>query len=162
MTNRILGILLLLAGLPLLASAHHDEQQTQEAIDFTLPLLAGDPVSLSDYRGQWVVVNYWATWCGPCRKEIPDLSQLHDDRDDITVLGLAYEEVDAEVFEKFLTEYQATYPILVVDVYDPPAALGTPRALPTTFIVDPRGAIAKTILGPVTSEDISHFIAEHG
>ena len=68
--------------------------------DFTLPQLKGDPVSLSDYRGQWVVVNYWAIWCKPCVKEIPDLAALHDRREDVTVLGLAFDESDpAEISE---------------------------------------------------------------
>lgn len=133
-------------------------------VDFTLPQLHGEAVSLSDYRGQWVVVNYWATWCAPCRKEIPDLSALHDGRADVTVLGLAYEEVEEAAFEAFLKDFPASYPILKVDVFEPPAALGTPRVLPTTYVVNPQGAIAKTFYGPITSADILDFIAaqEHG
>ena len=63
-------------------------------VDFTLQQLGGGEISLSDYRGEWVVVNYWATWCPPCRKEMPELSELHEARGDVTVLGLAYEEGD--------------------------------------------------------------------
>lgn len=143
------------------AGAHHDSTH-QDVVDFTLPRLHGDAVSLSDYRGQWVVVNYWATWCGPCRKEIPDLSELHDERTDITVLGLAYEEVDEQVFDEFLEDYPATYPILVVDVFDPPVVLGSPRVLPTTYVVDPNGVITKTFYGPITTVDITNYIAEQG
>ena len=136
--------------------------EPQEAVDFTLPRLAGDDVSLSDYRGQWVVVNYWATWCAPCRKEIPDLSALHDGRSDVTVLGLAYEDVEEEVFADFLVEYPATYPILLVDVFEPPVVLGSPRVLPTTYIVNPKGAITKTFYGPITSDDITEYIKSEG
>jgi thiol-disulfide isomerase/thioredoxin len=124
-------------------------------IEFELPTLTGDPVRLSDWRGQWVVVNYWATWCAPCRKEIPDFSRMHDARDDITVLGLAFEDTDIETFEEFLAEYPASYPILQVDVYDPPAALGAPRALPTTYLVDPQGRVVETWIGPITSDRIT-------
>lgn len=134
----------------------------QEAVDFTLPRLSGNDVSLSDYRGQWVVVNYWATWCAPCRKEIPDLSALHDNRSDVTVLGLAYEEVEEEVFAEFLKEHPASYPILIVDVFEPPAVLGSPRVLPTTYIVNPQGAISKTFYGPITSHDITDYISSQG
>ena len=139
-----------------------DAAAAVEAIDFTLPELRGGDISLSDYRGQWVVGNYWDTWCAPCRKEIPDLSALHDERADVTVLGLAYEEVDAQVFEEFLQEHPATYPILIVDVFEPPAVLGSPRVLPTTYIVNPLGHIAKTFYGPITSDDITGFIAAQG
>jgi peroxiredoxin len=124
-------------------------------IEFELPTLAGEAVRLSDWRGQWVVVNYWATWCAPCRKEIPDFSAMHEAREDITVLGLAFEDTDIETFETFLTEFPASYPILQVDVYDPPAALGAPRALPTTFLVDPEGRVVETWIGPITSEKIT-------
>ncbi len=130
------------------------------AIDFTAPGLDGEQIALSDYRGQWVVVNYWATWCAPCRKEIPDLSAMHDARDDITVLGLAYEDTEVAVFEEFLQDFPASYPIAIADVYDPPAALGAPRALPTTFIVDPQGELVKTIIGPVTREQLEQAIAD--
>lgn len=133
-----------------------------EVIDFELPMLGAEMVRLSDWRGQWVVVNYWATWCAPCRKEIPDFSAMHDARDDITVLGLAFEDTDVETFEEFLTDYPASYPILLVDVYAPPESLGAPRALPTTYLVDPSGALVETWLGPITSEIITRRIDTGG
>ncbi len=131
-------------------------------IDFELDGLDGEPYRLADYRGDWVVVNYWATWCAPCRKEIPDLSQLHDSRSDITVLGLAFEDTSVEEFERFLEQFPASYPILLVDVYDPPEALGAPRALPTTFLVDASGEKVNTWIGPVTSGMITEWIEQHG
>lgn len=129
-------------------------------LDFELPDLDGQPHSLGDYRGQWVVVNYWATWCRPCRKEIPDLSRLHAERDDITVLGLTFEDIDTEAVKIFLEDYPASYPILMVDVYEPPPELGAPRVLPTTFLIDPGGVLLETWLGPVTSQMISRWIDE--
>lgn len=146
-------VLISLLLLPLSAAAE---------IEFELPGLDGQAYLLSDYRGDWVVVNYWATWCAPCRKEIPDLSALHDSRDDITVLGLAFEDTEIEVFERFLVDYPASYPILLVDVYDPPADLGAPRALPTTFLIDAGGEIVNTWLGPVTGQMITEWIEANG
>ena len=132
--------------------------ETTEPVDFSLPQLDGESLALSDFRGQWVILNYWATWCAPCRKEIPELSELHDERQDITVLGLAYEDVDKEMFEEFLQEFHVSYPILVADVYQPPEPFGAPRVLPTTIILDPAGRSVKAFLGPVTRQDIEAYV----
>jgi thiol-disulfide isomerase/thioredoxin len=131
---------------------------TDEPVDFTLQQLNGGPVSLSDYRGEWVVVNYWATWCAPCRKEMPELSELHEQRPDVTVLGLAFEDVEDNDFEAFLRKAPVSYPILKVDVYAPPEPFGAPKALPTTILLDPGGRAVKTFLGPVTRESIEDYI----
>lgn len=133
-----------------------------EVIDLSLPRLGGETLQFSDYRGQWLVVNYWATWCAPCRKEIPELSELHDEREDITVLGLAFEDADESDFEDFLSEFEVTYPILLVDVYNPPEPFGSPKALPTTYILDPEGRSVKTFVGPVTRQTLESFINENG
>jgi len=136
--------------------------ETTEPVDFSLPQLNDEPLALSDYRGQWVVLNYWATWCAPCRKEIPELSQLHQEREDITVLGIAYEDIDPEMFTEFLEEFFVSYPILVADVYQPPEPFGAPKVLPTTIILDPTGRAVKVFLGPVTRHDIEAFVDASG
>ena len=153
---KISGILLI--SLILVAPDLFGVDESEEQVDFTLQQLRGEQVSLSDFRQKWVVLNYWATWCAPCRKEIPDLSALHQARDDITVLGLAYEDTEPENFDEFLEEFHPSYPILLVDVYAPPEPFGAPRVLPTTIILNPEGYAVKTFLGPVTREDIESFI----
>jgi len=155
MTRLVKNFLITLFLLTPLSQAAY-ESDTQ--VDFTLQRLHGEPVSLSDYRQQWVVLNYWATWCVPCRAEIPDLSALHQAHDDIVVLGLAFEDTEIDNYDVFLEEFQPSYPILLVDVYAPPEPFGAPRALPTTVILDPEGYPVKTYLGPVTREDIESFI----
>ncbi len=146
--------LLLLVSPALLASVY----ETTEPVDFSLPQLNDELVALSDYRGQWVILNYWATWCAPCRKEIPELSELHQQREDITVLGIAYEDIDKAMFTEFLEEFFVSYPILVADVYQPPEPFGAPKVLPTTIILDPTGRSVKAFLGPVTRHDIEAFV----
>lgn len=136
--------------------------ETEEPVDFSLQQLGGGEVLLSDFRGQWVVVNYWATWCAPCRKEIPDLSKLHQERDDVTVLGLAFEDLDDSGFYAFLEDFDVTYPLLKVDVYNPPEPFGAPMALPTTIILDQQGRAVKAFIGPVTREAIEKFIDDQG
>lgn len=143
----------------MLSSAHlWAAVETESPVDFTLQRLHGDSISLSEFRDRWVVLNYWATWCAPCRKEIPELSALHESRDDIVVLGLAFEDTEMENFDAFLEEFHPAYPILLVDVYAPPEPFGAPRVLPTTIILNPAGYPVKTFLGPVTREDIESFI----
>ena len=132
--------------------------ETDQPVDFTLQQLGGSAVSLSDFRGEWVVVNYWATWCAPCRKEMPELSALHSERSDVTVLGLAYEDIEDSDFESFLETSPVSYPILKVDVYQPPEPFGAPRVLPTTIILDRAGRAVKDFIGPVTREAIEQFL----
>jgi thiol-disulfide isomerase/thioredoxin len=142
----------------LFAAAAWGAYETEEPVDFGLQALGGGKVMLSDFRGEWVVVNYWATWCAPCRKEIPELSKLHEERSDVTVLGLAFEELDDSDFYAFLEDYDVSYPILKVDVYAPPEPFGAPMALPTTIILDKQGRAVKAFLGPVTREAIEQYI----
>jgi thiol-disulfide isomerase/thioredoxin len=148
----------LACALLLFAPVSRADDAGDAPVDFTLQQLGGGKVSLSDYRGEWVVVNYWATWCAPCRKEMPELSELHEERGDVTVLGLAYEEVEDNDFEAFLQTAPVSYPILKVDVYAPPQPFGAPKVLPTTIILDHEGRAVKTFLGPVTRESIERFI----
>ena len=148
----------LLAATVLLSTPLRAEYETAEPVDFTLQQLGGGAVSLSDFRGEWVVVNYWATWCAPCRKEMPELSALHDERADVTVLGLAFEDVEDNDFVDFLATAPVSYPILKVDVYAPPEPFGAPRVLPTTIILDHAGRAVKAFLGPVTRESIERFV----
>ena len=154
-TPRIKRLLLALLLFPLIAGAAYE---TEEPVDFTLEQLGGSPVSLSDYRGDWVVVNYWATWCAPCRKEMPELSELHREREDVTVLGLAFEDTEDSAFEEFLEEIPVGFPILKVDVYDPPEPFGAPKVLPTTIVLDRQGRAIKAFLGPVTREALERFV----
>jgi thiol-disulfide isomerase/thioredoxin len=117
---------------------------------------------LAAQRGRWVVVNYWATWCAPCVKEMPELAAFDAERDDVTVIGLAYEEIDLPDMRAFLERVPVGYPIALIDVYAPPADLDVPRGLPMTYLIAPDGTIAQRFLGPVTGENLSEGIARHG
>jgi len=84
------------------------------------------------------------------------------ERKDITVLGLAYEELDDEDFFAFLEDFDVTYPILKVDVFEPPEPFGAPKVLPTTIILDPQGKAVKGFLGPVTRQAIEDYVDSAG
>lgn len=128
-----------------------------------IPVLVVDTLGhgqfdLARHRGRWVVINFWATWCNPCLKEIPDLDAFDKSRDDVEVIGLAYEEIERADMQAFLKEHVISYPIAVVDVYSPPADFETPRGLPMTYLIAPDGKVAKKFLGPVTSAGLAAAI----
>ncbi|MFZ7096613.1 redoxin domain-containing protein [Luteimonas dalianensis] len=124
--------------------------------------LDGHAWDLAGQRGKWVVVNYWATWCAPCREEMPELSALASMREHIEVIGLAYEEIEPDAMQAFLDEFPVTYPIAIVGTYDPPADFDTPRGLPMTWLIAPDGSVARRFLGPVHAREIEAAIAEAG
>lgn len=122
----------------------------------------GKTFDLAARRGQWVVVNFWATWCGPCLKEMPELSALDAMREHVEVIGLDYEDIEPDALKAFMQKHPVVYPIAIVDVYDPPRDFEAPRGLPTTYLVAPDGKVAKHFLGPVTAKDIDEAIAKAG
>jgi thiol-disulfide isomerase/thioredoxin len=130
--------------------------------ELKLAAIDGSTYDLAAQRGQWVVVNFWATWCAPCLKEMPELSALDAMREDVSVVGLAYEEIDVPAMKAFLAKRPVVYPIAIVDTYDPPAAFDTPRGLPMTYLLKPDGTVAEQFLGPVTAESLQEAIAKAG
>jgi thiol-disulfide isomerase/thioredoxin len=105
--------------------------------------------TLAQRRGKWVVVNFWATWCTPCLKEIPEIDAFDRKREDVEVIGLAYEEIERPDMEAFLKEHPISYPISLVDVYKGLPDFPIPRGLPMTYVIAPDGKVAKQFLGPV-------------
>jgi thiol-disulfide isomerase/thioredoxin len=120
---------------------------------------AGPHWSLADRRGKWVVVNFWATWCTPCLKEIPELDAFDKAREDVEVIGLAYEEIERPDMEAFLKEHAFSYPIALVDVYKGLPDFPIPKGLPMTYVIAPDGKVAKQFLGPVSMPDLEKLVA---
>ncbi|HEV8692974.1 MAG TPA: TlpA disulfide reductase family protein [Lysobacter sp.] len=145
-------------------SAQPEEAAPADAEFPTLKIatLDGTPYDLAAHRGKWVVVNFWATWCKPCVKEMPELSALDVMREHIEVLGLAYDDSEPADIRAFLQKHPVAYPIAIVDTFEPPKSFATPRGLPTTYLIAPDGKMAKKFMGPISARDIEDAIAAAG
>ncbi len=129
-------------------------------VDFSLKDLDGKVHRLADYRGKWVVVNYWATWCPPCIEEMPALDEFHNKHKDTdaVVLGVNTEGTDVAKLRPFVESLMVTYPIL----RDRPrqvSELGFVEVLPTTFLVSPEGRVVAFVEGMVAPREIEAYIA---
>lgn len=131
-------------------------------VDFALPDMDGKTHKLSDYRGKWVVVNYWATWCPPCLEELPELERFHLDHEakGAMVLGINMERITPKALRRFVDEQMLSYPILMAE---PAAAseLGKVPGMPTSFLIDPQGQVVARKLGAVTAKTIEQLLAKH-
>ncbi|HXJ37511.1 MAG TPA: TlpA disulfide reductase family protein [Candidatus Eisenbacteria bacterium] len=121
------------------------------APDFALPDLAGQAIRLSAYRGQVVLVNLWATWCPPCREEMPSMERLYQRLKDrgFVLLAVSQDEGDVEGVKKFAKEMKITFPVLV----DPQGDVGRNYGVwgyPESFLLDRSGRIVERVIGPRT------------
>ena len=137
------------------------------APDFTLTDQYGEPHTLSDYQGQTVFLNFWATWCGPCKMEMPDIQALYEEWDenagDLVVLGVAGpgigREGSAEDIAAFLEANGYTYPVVMDDTGTLFYQYGI-SAYPTTFMIDPEGNVFGYVQGAVSREIMDDIVEQ--
>ena len=133
--------------------------KTAEHPALVVNTLDGKSFDLSKQSGKWVIVNFWATWCSPCLKELPDISAfVAAHKDNVAAIGLDFEEAEKVDVEKFLEKHPLTYPVAQIDIDHPPADFDTPKGLPNTYVIAPDGHVAKAFLGPVTAKDLADAI----
>jgi peroxiredoxin len=166
------GLLLALVTIPLIqmrtrragtgasAGAACDAQAKPANLNFVLSDMNGSKVSLSSYKGRVILINFWATWCGPCRVEIPSLVDIYSKYKDqgFVVLGVSVDD-PAEQLKPFATELKMNYPVLVGrDRDDFQSAFGNIWAIPTSFLIDRNGNVCRKIMGFKTREQFEQEV----
>ena len=136
-------------------------------VDFTLKDLEGKPMTLSDHHGKWVVINFWASWCSPCVKELPDFDSLAQEKPEVQFIGVNFEETAAEDTRSFLASLKVSaFPHVKYDGDGIPLDFFIDRegkqlslkGLPSTFFVDPKGEMRKLHLGPIEKAELAQTI----
>ena len=126
--------------------------------DTSLVFLNGDGKKLSDFEGQWLLINYWAAWCKPCLNEIPELNVINA-RSDVEVLAFNYDDLDETLLRKQLDKFDIQYRSIVID----PALLfkqAKPRGLPATIVVNQRGEFVKWLYGAQSRQSLLEVIVQ--
>jgi peroxiredoxin len=132
------------------------------APDLTLETMDGQQVNLADQTGKVVLVNFWATWCGPCRREIPDLINLYRDMKDegLLIVGIAVDQEGASVVEPYVKEKSINYPIVLDPDQSTESHFDAMYGLPTTYVVNPEGKIVRRVLGVFPVDDMRPTLNE--
>lgn len=140
------------------ASAQNAAPMAATPGDFVFKDMKGQVQRLSSYRGKWVLLNFWATWCPPCLREVPDLISLHDAHKDkdLVVIGVALDSTK-EAVQRFVAKHRVTYPVVIGD-YKQAEQVGNIEGLPTTYLFDPSGKVAATHTGALTRSGVEEFI----
>jgi len=157
-----LTLALLLSGAIGLSCAR-EQDGSSFAPDFRVTDLAGKTISLSDYRGKVLFLNFWATWCPPCRAEIPDFVEAYAEQkaNGLEILGISVDTAGKSAVAAFVEKYKINYPVVletkentgkIIDDYQPG------QFIPTTFIIDKAGRIRHKQVGAVDKETLlKHF-----
>ncbi len=135
-------------------AAKADEAQTAAVHDLTLTTLDGSTINLGDYAGEIILVDFWATWCGPCLRVLPSLQQMHDDLADkgVRIVALATDRKGASVVGPFIAKHGYTFPVVLMN-QQAFNVFGEVNSIPTTFIIKGDGTIAEKMVGAHPKKD---------
>jgi len=154
-----MGALVALAVMSLFCSG---QESAPQAPDFDLSDINGQTLNLSQFEGQVLVLNFWATWCPPCRAEIPDFIDVYNEYKDkgLAMIGVSLDNMSEEELAPFVSDYGMTYPVALgtgqmVDDYKPG------RYIPATIIVDKKGRIRTRHVGVMDRETLESLFLEY-
>ncbi len=155
MRGNRLSFWIALLGMLWISSLQADQSQIWTMLD-----TAGKTHKLSDYKGQWLVVNYWAPWCPPCLEEMPELVAFYDEQrlKNIMVLGVAVQYKTEKSVTDFAEDMLISYPIILGDAQK--KSLPQPEVLPTTYIYNPDGQLYKVKRGAVSKRWLERLLKE--
>lgn len=137
-----------------------NSQNLADAPDFTLEAMDGRPFTLSEHRGKIVILNIWATWCPPCRDEIPDFIEIQEKmKDDVLFLGVSQDEEGWEVVRPFAEEFEINYP-LVIDDGTVSGKYGPIMGIPMSFVINREGKVEYVIPGMINKETLQPALEE--
>lgn len=130
--------------------------------ELMLETLNGESIALDEQDGRVLLINFWATWCAPCRKEIPDLKDLYSDleQEGLTIIGVALDREGREVVAPFAEEHAINYPIVIDTEGTAEAEFGPIPGLPTTVLVTPEGQITKRVVGIFPTDEMKSTLRD--
>lgn len=126
------------------------------APDLTLETMNGQTLNLAEQQGKVILVNFWATWCAPCRREIPDLVELYSElqSEGLIIVGIAVDQEGAKVVEPYVKKQKINYPIVLDPDQSTESHFDAMYGLPTTYVINPKGKIVRRVLGVFPVDDM--------
>ncbi len=119
----------------------------------------GSNTNLNKLNGNWIVINYWADWCAPCIKEIPELNEFADDNKDIFVFTFNFDQLDQEDLEPIARKFNIQVPSLIThprDIW----GIQTPPGIPATFFINPNGELVLSLFRPQTKDALNNILLD--
>lgn len=128
-------------------------ERAQEAYNWTLPMINGDSLSLSDFSGRVVIIDFWDTWCPPCRRGIPELVELQTEYGPrgLTIVGMAFGRDGVQAVAEFAEQYSINYPVVMANAMVS-RRFGNIRSIPTAFVIDREGRMRSMHVGYTQKE----------
>jgi len=124
-----------------------------------IDILNGKNTNIDELKGQWIVVNYWADWCAPCIKEIPELNDFANENEDIKVFAFNFDYLEKDDLKPLVNKFNIQFPSLIShpkDIW----LIETPPAIPATYFIDPNGNVKVSLIKPQTKESLTNILLD--